>query len=98
MSIFEEMGRAGVALPLARQALEDQTVALASRETALQASIAKLSHAEEAIEGDLTCMECMNVFTAPVTCVPSGQNFCGGACAESGCAGSDQYIPDSRLD
>ena len=38
------------------------------------------------------------VFTAPVTCVPSGQNFCGGTCAQNGSGDSDQFLPDARLD
>jgi chromosome segregation ATPase len=49
---------------------------LKKRETELKTAVCKLSAAEEAVEGELTCMECMNVFAAPTVCLPRGDTYC----------------------
>lgn len=41
-------------------------------------------HAEEALESTFSCMRCMNVFDAPVTCSPCGHTFCRGCAGEDG--------------
>ena len=36
----------------------------------------KLECAEEAVEGELTCMHCLSVFRSPTTVVVTGKTYC----------------------
>lgn len=48
----------------------------------LKSAIAKLNGAQEAMEGILTCMNCMEVYQTPMTYIPCGHTFCK-SCVES---------------
>lgn len=48
----------------------------------LKGAVAKLRNAQEAMEGVLTCMSCMEVFQSPMTYIPCGHTFCK-SCVES---------------
>lgn len=43
-------------------------------------ALAKLQGAQEATEGVLTCMGCMEIFKEPMTCQPCGHTFCKSCC------------------
>ena len=49
---------------------------LCEREKELQAAVAKLTRAEEAVEGELTCMHCLRLFVQPTTVVRTGKTYC----------------------
>lgn len=46
------------------------------REKQLQTTLERLIKTEEATEGALTCMICMNLFDNPVICLPCGHVYC----------------------
>jgi len=48
----------------------------------LKDALAKMSNAQEAMEGVLTCMNCMDVYQTPMTYIPCGHTFCK-ECVES---------------
>ena len=48
----------------------------------MQDALAKLNNAQEAMEGVLTCMNCMEVYQGPMTYIPCGHTFCK-ECVES---------------
>ena len=45
-------------------------------------ALAKMNNAQEAMEGVLTCMNCMEVYQGPMTYIPCGHTFCK-ECVES---------------
>lgn len=49
----------------------------------LKDALAKLNNAQEAMEGVLTCMNCMEVFQGPMTYLPCGHTFCKECCEAS---------------
>jgi len=46
-------------------------------------ALAKLNNAQEAMEGVLTCMNCMEVYQGPMTYNPCGHTFCKSCCEQS---------------
>ena len=44
------------------------------REKELKAAVSKLSAAEQAVEGEMTCMECLQIFDNPCL-LPHGRNI-----------------------
>jgi chromosome segregation ATPase len=80
------------------------------RERELKIGVAKLLQIEGAMESELTCLHCMNIFDKPITLIDCGHNYCkrceGGylpQCVECHDKGgkrdrvSDVYQPDDRL-
>jgi DNA repair exonuclease SbcCD ATPase subunit len=59
---------------------KENDASLLKRENELRVALSKLSAAEEAVEGELTCMECLQLFENPTVCLPEGDTFCE-ACA-----------------
>ena len=45
------------------------------REKELKAAVSKLSAAEQAVEGEMTCMECLQIFDNPCL-LPTGETYC----------------------
>ena len=63
-------------LELERSAAAAREQKLAEREKELLAAVRKLECAEEAVEGELTCMHCLSVFRSPTTVVMTGKTYC----------------------
>ena len=65
--------------------------------------VAQVIHIEESLGTALHCMECLDVYVNPVTCVPCGHKFCG-RCVTKGAACPDceapvaDVLPDDNLD
>ena len=47
----------------------------------MKAAVSKLSAAEQAVEGEMTCMECLQIFDNPCL-LPTGETYCE-KCVES---------------
>lgn len=87
-----------------REAMKARLGRLGKQETELQNATAKLLYAEEAMERELTCMACLNVFEEPVTCIPCGHVYCA-KCTdgyEPECQTCDEtpttVVPNERLE
>ena len=68
-----------------------------------QPRVAQVIHIEESLGTALHCMECLDVYVNPVTCVPCGHKFCsrcvtkGAACPDCEAPVAD-VLPDDNLD
>ena len=60
--------------------LEDN-IDLEKREKELNTALSKLSAAEEAVEGEMTCMECLQIFDNPCI-LQTGETYCA-KCVET---------------
>mmetsp|Transcript_49741 Transcript_49741/g.155651 ORF Transcript_49741/g.155651 Transcript_49741/m.155651 type:complete len:263 (-) Transcript_49741:357-1145(-) len=47
-----------------------------TKERNFRSTVNKLLSGEEALESSLTCMGCLRLMQAPVTCIPCGHSFC----------------------
>ena len=51
------------------------SISLDKREKELNAAVSKLSAAEQAVEGEMTCMECLQIFDSPCI-LQTGETYC----------------------
>jgi hypothetical protein len=63
--------------------LQDRMRVLLAMELGIRDAVAKLSHAQEAMEGLFTCINCLNFFTEPML-TSCGHTYCKG-CIERTC-------------
>ena len=82
-SLQEKNEELATAIQQADEVRQNREEMLLLRESELRSSVAKLSKALDACEGEITCMHCLGLFKEPATVVSTGETYCG-MCYESG--------------